>query len=55
MKLLAVLIPPSIYHGFSTRKNFWEENFKGEEKFTLGKFTPVNMKNDGRRNVRKQK
>ena len=51
-KLLAVVIPPSIYHGCSTRKTFWEENFTGDEKFTLGEFSAVNMKNCGRRNVR---
>ena len=44
MKLPAVLKPPSIYHGCSTRKTFWEESF-----------TQVNMKNCGRRNVRKHK
>ena len=49
MKILAVVTPPSIYHGFSTRNFFWEE------KFTLGEFTPVNMKNCGRWNVRKHR
>ena len=48
MKLLGVLTPPYTYHGFSTRKKFWEE------KFTIGEFTPVNMKNCGCCNVRKQ-
>ena len=47
MKLPTVVTPPFIYHGCSTRKNFWEG------KFTLGEFTPTNMKNGGRRNVRK--
>ena len=47
MKLLVILTPPSIYHGCSTRKTFWEEEF------TLGEFTAVNMKNCGRYNVRK--
>ena len=47
MKLLAVVKPPSIYHGCSTQILFWEG------KFTSGEFTPVNMKNCGRRNVRK--
>ena len=51
MKLLAVVTPPSIYHGCSTRKTFWEEKFTGEE--TL--FSAVNMKNCGFRNVRKHK
>ena len=36
MKLVSVVTPPSIYHGFSTRKTFWEGNFTREEKFTLG-------------------
>ena len=44
MDLLAVVTPPSIYHGCSTRKTFWEENF-----------TKVNMKNFGCRNVGKHK
>ena len=51
MKLLAVVTPLSIYHGCSTQKMFWEEKFTGEE--TL--FSAVNMKNCGRRNVRKHK
>ena len=42
-------------NGCSTRKTFWEENFTGKEKFTLGKFSAVNMKNCGRRNVRKHR
>ena len=48
MDLLAVVIPPSIYHVCSTRKTFWEGKFTGEEKL----FSDVNMKNGGRRNVR---
>ena len=51
MKLLAVVTPPSIYHGCSTHKTFWEENVTGEEKL----FSAVNMKNCGRRNVRKHR
>ena len=47
MKLLAVVTPPSIYHGCSNWKTFWDE------KFTPGEFTAVNMKNCGRRNFRK--
>ena len=27
MKFLVVVTPPSIYHGCSTRKTFWEEKF----------------------------
>ena len=55
MKLLAVVTPPSIYHGCSTRKTLSEETFIGEEKFTLGEFSSVSMKNCGRCNVRKHR
>ena len=55
MKLLSAITPPSIYHGCSTRKTLWEEKFTGEEKFTLGEFSAVNMKNCVRRNVSKQR
>ena len=51
MKLLAFVTPPYIYYGFSNRKTFWEENFTGEEKL----FSSVNIKNCGRRNVRKHR
>ena len=51
MKLLAVVTPPYIYHGSSTLKTFWEEKFTGKENL----FLAVNMKNFGRRNVRKHK
>ena len=51
MKLLEVVTPPSIYHGCSTRKTFWEEKFTGKENL----FLAVNMKNCVRRNVRKPK
>ena len=51
MKPLAVVTPPSIYHGCSTRKTFWEEKFTGKENV----FLDVDMKNGGRRNVRKHK
>ena len=44
MKILAVLTPPSIYHGCSTHNTFWEGKFSGEENFTLGEFSAVNMK-----------
>ena len=49
MNLLAVVTPPSIYHGCSTRKTFWEEKFTGKESL----FLSVNMKNCGHRNVKK--
>ena len=51
MKILAVVTPPSIYYGFSTRKTFWEEKFTGKENL----FLAVDMKNGGRHNVRKHK
>ena len=51
MNLLSVVTPLSIYHGCSTRKRFWEENFTGKENL----FLAVDMKNCGRRNVRKHK
>ena len=44
MKFLAVVKTHSIYHGCSTQKMFWENNF-----------TPVNMRSFGRCNVRKHK
>ena len=49
MNILAVLTPPSIYHGWYIRKKLWEE------KFSLGEFTFVNIKNCGCRNVRKNR
>ena len=49
MKILAVVTPLSIYHGWSNRKTFWEE------KFTLGEFTSVNMKDCGHHNVSKHR
>ena len=51
MKLLAVITPQPIYHGCSTKKTFWEENFTGKKSL----FLAVNMKNCGRHNVRKHK
>ena len=51
MKFLVVVTPPSIYHGFSTQKTFWEENFTGKKDL----FQSVNMKNCGRCKVRKHK
>ena len=55
MKFLVFVTTNYVYHGCSTRKTFWEEKFTDEEKFTLGEFTAVNMKNCGRLNVRKQR
>ena len=40
MKLLAVVMPPYIHSGCSTRKTFWEEIFTGEEKL----FSALNIK-----------
>ena len=51
MKFLIVVTSPSIYHGCSTRNTFWEEKFTGK-KYLL---QSVNMKNYGRRKVRKHK
>ena len=51
MKSLAVVTPPSIYLGCSAWKTFWEEKFTGKEIL----FLSVNMKNCGRRKVRKHK
>ena len=35
MKFLAVVTPPSIYHGCYTRKTFWEEKFTSKENLSL--------------------
>ena len=51
MKFLVVVTPPSIYHGCSTWKTIWEEKFTGKQYV----FQYVNMKNCGRRKVRKHK
>ena len=51
MNILAVVTPPSIHHGCSTRKTLWEEKFTGKENL----FLAVKMKNCGRHNVRKHK
>ena len=49
IKLLAVVTPPSIYHGCSNWKTLWEEKFTGEEKL----FSAVNIDYFGRCNFRK--
>ena len=51
MNFLEVVTPPSTYHGWSTRKTFWEEKFTGKKDL----FQSVNMKNCGRRKVSKHK
>ena len=51
MKFLVVVTPPSIYHGCSTWMTLWEEKFTGKKDL----FQSVNMKNCGRRKVRKHK
>ena len=51
MKFLVVVTPPSIYHGWSTQKTFWEEKFTGKEYL----FLSMNMKNCGHLKVRKHK
>ena len=52
MKFLVVVAPPSIYHGCSTRKKFWEEKFTGKKQDF---FFSLNMINCGQRNVRKHR
>ena len=52
MKFLAVVTPPSIYHGCSTRKMFWEEKFTSKKQDL---FEYVNMRNCGQHNVSKHK
>ena len=52
MKFLVVVAPPSIYHGFSTRKTFWEEKFTGKKQDL---FVSVNMRNCGHRNFGKHR
>ena len=49
MNILAVLTPPSIYHGCYTWKTSWEGNF------TVGEFSAVNMKTFGHSNVMKDR
>ena len=51
MKLLEAVTPPSIYHGCSTWKTFWEGKCTGEEKL----FSTANVKNCVRRNVSKHR
>ena len=51
MKFLLVVTPPSIYHGCSTRKTFWEEKFTGKKYL----FLAVDMKNGCRRKIKKHK
>ena len=48
MKYLAIVSPPTISHGCSTQKTFWEVKFTGKKYL----FQSVNMKNCGRRKVR---
>ena len=52
MKFLVVVTPPSIYHGCSTRKTFWEEKLTGKKQYF---FVSVNMRNCAQRNVRKHR
>ena len=52
MKFLVVVAPPSIYHGCSTRKTFWEGKFTGKKEDV---FVSANMRNCGQHNVRKHR
>ena len=49
INLLAVVTTLYICHGCSTRETLWGG------KFTVGNFSVMNMKNFGRRNVRRQR
>ena len=51
MKFLVVVTPPSIYHGCSTWKTFWEKKFTDKKDL----FQSVNMKICGCQKVRKHK
>ena len=51
MKFLVVTLP-SIYHGCSTWKTFWEEKFTGKKQDL---FEPLNMRNCGKCNFRKHR
>ena len=51
IKFLVVVTSPSIYHGCSTRKTFWEGKFTGKKDL----FQSVNMKKFARRKVMKHK
>ena len=51
MKLLSVVTPPSIYHGYSTQKTIWEGKYT--DKGNL--FLAVDMRFCGHRNVSKHK
>ena len=51
MKFLLVVTTPSIYHGCSTRKTFWEEKFTGKKYL----FQSVNKENCGLCKVKKHK
>ena len=51
MKFLVVVTTPSIYHGCSTQKTFWEGKCTGKKYLVQS----MNMKNCGRRKVRKHK
>ena len=52
MKFLVAVAPPSIYHGSSNQKTFWEEKFTGKKQDF---FESVNMRNCCQRNVRKHR
>ena len=48
MNFLVVVTTPSIYHGCSNGKKFWEEKFTGKQDL----FESMNMKNCGHPKVR---
>ena len=52
MKLLAVVTPPSIYHGCFIQKTFWEGKFRDKENLFLAvdmKMVAVKMLGNKRR------
>ena len=52
MKFLVVVAQPSIYHGCSTRKTFWERMFTGKKQYL---FVSMNMEKCGQSNVSKHR
>ena len=52
MKFIVVVTPPSIYHGCSNQKMFWEEKLTGKKQYL---FESMNMRDCSQRNVRKHK
>ena len=43
MNILAVVTPPSIYHGCSTWKKLWGESFTAENSPSVNFYSPVKL------------